>query len=108
MEVSFLVSAGRPDFPLDLAARSLVDGDRIAIHSDHAQIVAIVKDEPSARPGVVSIAHAWGDLPSENVDVVTHGSSTNRFIRTDRDTNPLNPMPRMSAIPVSIVSLPYR
>ena len=43
--------------PADPAARELVDGERIAIHSEHAQIMAIVKDDPSVRPGVVTMAH---------------------------------------------------
>ena len=92
--------------PADLAARGLVDGDQIAIHSDHSRIMAIVQGDPAVRPGVVSMAHAWGGLPSEEVDVATHGSSTNRLISTDRDTDPINAMPRMSAIPVNIVPLP--
>jgi anaerobic selenocysteine-containing dehydrogenase len=92
--------------PNDLAARGLVDGDRIAIHSDHESIVAIVAGDATVRPGVVSMAHAWGGLPGENVNVATHGASTNKLISTDRDTDPINAMPRMSAIPVNIVPLP--
>lgn len=92
--------------PLDLAERGLVDGDKIAIHSDHASIIAIVEGDATVRRGVISMAHAWGGLPGENVDVATHGASTNRLISTDRDTDPINAMPRMSAIPVNIVPLP--
>jgi anaerobic selenocysteine-containing dehydrogenase len=92
--------------PADLEARGLADGDRVAIYSDHSRITAIVLGDPSVRPGVVSMAHAWGGLPSEEVDVASHGSSTNRLISTDRDTDPINAMPRMSAIPVNIVPLP--
>ncbi len=92
--------------PADLADRGLVDGDRIAIDSDHARIMAIVAADPTVRRGVVSMAHAWGGLPGESVDIATHGSSTNRLISTDRDTDPVNAMPRMSAIPVNIVPLP--
>ncbi|MNF07928.1 hypothetical protein D3C80_2082150 [compost metagenome] len=49
------------------------------------------------------MAHAWGGLPGENVDLSTHGASTNMLISTDRDVEPINAMPRMSAIPVNIV-----
>lgn len=89
--------------PEDLAADGLTSGDRIQITSDHAQISAIVQADPTLRRGVVSMAHAWGPLPGESMDTATHGASTNMLISTDRNVEPLNSMPRMSAIPVNIV-----
>ena len=89
--------------PDDLASQGLTTGDRIEISSDHARISAIVQADPTVRPGVVSMTHAWGPLPGESMDIATHGSSTNMLISTDRDVEPINAMPRMSAIPVNIV-----
>ncbi|HBO3353833.1 TPA: molybdopterin-dependent oxidoreductase [Pseudomonas aeruginosa] len=88
--------------PEDMAANGLDNGDHIEISSDHACITAIVEADAAVRPGVVSMAHAWGGLPGENADPATHGSSTNMLISTDRDVEPVNAMPRMSAIPVNI------
>ena len=68
-------------------------------------ITGIVEADDTVRSGVVSMAVAWGGLPGEKVDVATSGASTNMLISTDRDTEPLNAMPRMSAIPVNIVPL---
>lgn len=48
------------------------------------------------------MAVAWGGLPGENLDPSSHGSSTNMLITTDRNVDPLNSMPRMSAIPVNV------
>ncbi len=89
--------------PADLAALGLATGDRATISSDHASIDAIVEGDAMVRPGVVSMAVAWGGLPGEDLDPASHGSSTNMLISTDRDADPLNAMPRMSAIPVNIV-----
>ncbi len=89
--------------PEDMATYGLENGDRIEIVSDHSRIAAIVEADAAVRTGVVSMAHAWGGLPGENVDLSTHGASTNMLISTDRDVEPINAMPRMSAIPVNIV-----
>ncbi|WP_068072327.1 molybdopterin-containing oxidoreductase family protein [Novosphingobium lentum] len=88
--------------PADLAEMGLASGDHVTISSDHASIEAIVEADSAVRPGVVSMAVAWGGLPGENLDPALHGSSTNMLITTDRHADPLNAMPRMSAIPVNI------
>ena len=88
--------------PGDLAALGLASGDQVVITSDHASIEAIVESDPAVRSGVISMAVAWGGLPGENLDPSSHGSSTNMLITTDRNVDPLNSMPRMSAIPVNV------
>lgn len=88
--------------PADLGDLGLASGDRVVITSDHSSIEAIVEGDPAVRPGVVSMAVAWGGLPGENLDPSSHGSSTNMLITTDRDVDPVNAMPRMSAIPVNV------
>ena len=89
----------------DLAALGLGNGGRITITSDNASIVAIAQGDPAVRPGVVSMAVAWGGLPGDGADPAEQGASTNMLISTDRDVDPLNAMPRMSAIPVNIAAL---
>jgi len=88
--------------PDDLAELGLVNGDHVMITSDHDSIEAIVESDPAVRRGVVSMAVAWGGLPGEAPDPARKGSSTNMLISTDRDVDPVNAMPRMSAIPVKL------
>lgn len=88
--------------PDDMMELDLRDGDRIVITSDHASIEAIAEGDPSLRSGVVSMAVAWGGLPGEDLDPAKHGASTNMLISTDRNVEPINAMPRMSAIPVNL------
>lgn len=88
--------------PDDLAELGFVSGDHVLITSDHASIEAIVESDPMVRRGVVSMAVAWGGLPGEQADPARKGSSTNMLISTDRNVDPLNSMPRMSAVPVRL------
>jgi len=84
--------------PDDLAALGVSPGDGVAIASDHGRIVAVAQPDKALRRGVVSIAHCWGGLPGEE----GAGVNTNLLIAADRDVQPFNAMPRMSAIPVTI------
>ena len=87
--------------PDELSALGVADGDRIIISSDTATIPAVVAADPTVRCGVVSMTHGWGSLPDET-DYDRHGSNTGLLISTDRDLDPINAMPRMSAIPVNV------
>ncbi len=91
--------------PEDLVELGIASGDHVVITSDHASIEAIVESDPMVRRGVVSMAVAWGGLPGEKPDTAHKGSSTNMLISTDRDVDPVNAMPRMSAIPVKICAI---
>jgi len=62
---------------------------------------AIVQSDATVRRGVVSMSHGFGGMPGESV-YERDGSSTGALISTDRDLDPINAMPRMSAIPVRI------
>lgn len=87
--------------PDELAVLGIEEGDRIEITSDAGSIPAEVKADNTVRPGVVSITHGWGTLPGET-DYQRDGSNTGLLISTDRDLDPINAMPRMSAIPVNV------
>lgn len=91
--------------PDDLTHYGLKSGDRIELVSDHGRVTAIVEGDQSVRPGVVSMAHAWGGLPNENMDVAEYGACANKLISTDRNLEWINAMPRQSAIPINIVPL---
>ena len=87
--------------PDDIAELGIAAGDKITITSDAGSIPAIVAAEPELRRGVVSMSHGWGTLPGETV-YEQDGSNTGLLISTDRDLDPINAMPRMSAIPVRL------
>ena len=88
--------------PDDLAALKLSSGDLVEIESAAGTLLGIVEAAEDIKPGVISMAHAWGDLPDNGGEVRTQGSSTNRLVDDDRTYNPITGMPRMSAIPVNL------
>lgn len=88
--------------PDDLAALGLADGDRIEIVSGHGRIPAIVEADADVRPGVVSMSHSWGGLPDDPEPYEQVGAYTGLLISTDQELEPINAMPRMSAVPVRI------
>lgn len=87
--------------PADLAMLGVADGEKVAIASDYATVPANAAADATVRRGVVSMTHGFGTLPEETV-YERDGSSTSMLISTDRDLDPLNAMPRMSAIPVKV------
>jgi len=90
--------------PTDLANLGLVSGDVVEISSDHDTILGVVESEPEIRLGVVSMPHAFGDLPTPENDLKIReiGSNTGRLSSVDRDYDPYTGIPRMSAIPVQV------
>lgn len=88
--------------PDDLEALGLSSGDLVEIESDHAKILGIVRASDDLKPGVVSMAHAWGDGPEDDARVREIGSSTNRLVNNATHYDPITGMARQSAIPVKI------
>jgi anaerobic selenocysteine-containing dehydrogenase len=87
--------------PADMAALELAAGDRVRVTSDNETLSAIVAADPKLRRGVVSMTHGWGGLPGDG-DVSETGVSSSRFVTTDAHLDPINAMPRLSAIPVAL------
>jgi anaerobic selenocysteine-containing dehydrogenase len=78
----------------------LVPGDQIQIQSARSSIRAIIQPDDTLRPGLVSMAHAFGDLPNDD-DVLRHGSNVGRLLSADQ-LQPYTGQPLMSNIPVAI------
>jgi anaerobic selenocysteine-containing dehydrogenase len=88
--------------PSDLAALGLADGGAIEIVSARASIDGFAVPADDIRPGTVSMAHCWGDLPDTADEANRFGSSASRLIFNDRDFDPLTGIPRMSNILVDV------
>lgn len=113
--LNFPVSRAREPYnpaylnPQYLAAIRIADGDWIEIQSDHGLLQAIAKVDDTVGPGAVSMTHCWGGLAEDGRPFTEVGVNTNLLVSTDRDCEPINAMPRMSAIPVQLrpISAPH-
>jgi anaerobic selenocysteine-containing dehydrogenase len=101
---------GNPAYlnPHDMKAAGIESGDMVEIESGHGKIVGVARAEEGILPGVVSMSHAWGDLPESERTPFRRavGACTNRLIANDSNYEPLVGMCRQSAIPVNIRRLP--
>lgn len=87
--------------PEDLARLGVTPGDRIEITSAYGRVMAIVAEDKNLRPGVISIAHGWGAVEDDS-DPAISGTCVNLLIDLDRNFEPINSMPHMSAVPVNL------
>ena len=75
------------------------------IESAHDFIYTIAEATTDVKPGVVSVAHAHGDVPEHDGAVRGIGGNTGRLVATDRDFEPISGMPRQSALLVRVCAL---
>lgn len=92
--------------PDDMLKLGISSNDSVQIESVGGAIKAVAMADPAVKASIVSMAHGWGGHPDSD-DYKTEGSSTNLLISTDRDLDPINAMPWMSAIPITIVQLEH-
>ena len=88
--------------PDDLEALGVNSGDLIEIQGAYGMLVGVAEAAKDVKPGVISMAHAWGDIPGNWGEVREKGSSTNRLIDDHKTYDPITGQPRMTAIPVNV------
>jgi len=72
----------------------------------NAAIFGVAEAAEDIPPGVVSMAHAWGDPEAARKEVREVGASTTRLVDNARHFDPITGMARQSAIPVNIRPAP--
>jgi anaerobic selenocysteine-containing dehydrogenase len=88
--------------PQDLSDMHLTSGDVVRISSETGSILGVAQATDDVRPGVISMAHGWGDTPENDHLVRSIGGSTSRLVTLDRNWEPYTGMGRQSAIPVNV------
>jgi anaerobic selenocysteine-containing dehydrogenase len=88
--------------PDDLASLGAAEGDVVTIASDHGSVAAVVAADRRVRRGVVSMTHGHGDLPGRDDDPRLYGTNANALTSADADVQPINAMPQLTAVPVSV------
>lgn len=91
--------------PSDLARWGVSDGDLVDITSPRSTLRTVIKAAPDVKPGSVSMAHSWGDLPGEAgppADPRLLGDTTGRLADCASAFDPITGLPVMSAIPVQV------
>jgi anaerobic selenocysteine-containing dehydrogenase len=92
--------------PADLEELGARSGDVVEIASAHASIYGVAEAADDVAPGVISMAHAWGDPGANPKEVREIGASTNALISNEVDFDPITGMARQSAIPVNVRRAP--
>jgi anaerobic selenocysteine-containing dehydrogenase len=88
--------------PDDLTSLGLHAGEVVRITSARAEILGIVEPDDTLLPGLVSMAHAFGDSPDRDQEFRQIGSCTSRLLFNDVGVERYTGQPRMSNIPVRI------
>jgi anaerobic selenocysteine-containing dehydrogenase len=88
--------------PHDLACLGVREDDLLEISTPHARIVGVAKAAANLKPGVISMAHAFGARGDEAAAVRAYGASTNRLVNDEEDYDPITGACRQSAIAVQV------
>lgn len=88
--------------PRDLEGLGVATGDVIRIDSEAGHVYAVAEASEAMRPGIVSMAHAWGDPAVGKEGVREIGGGTNRLVKETVNYDPITGQSLQSAIPVRI------
>ena len=86
--------------PDDAQALQLSEGALVRVIGEHGSIEAVIEVDGHQKPGVVAMSHGWGGLPDRPGDVRRGGVCTSLLVSDRHDLEPINSMPRMTALPV--------
>jgi anaerobic selenocysteine-containing dehydrogenase len=88
--------------PDDLADLGIAEGDRVSIASAYGAVNTVVRAEERLRRGVVSMTHMFGPLVGTGDLERDGGANLGQLTSLSEHVQPINFMPRFSAVPVSI------
>jgi anaerobic selenocysteine-containing dehydrogenase len=104
---------GRDDNPLfmhpdDAAARGLAEGARARVWNDHGEVVAAISFDPDLLPGVVAMAHGWGNQGTSGMRVAQEhpGVNASALLPSGRGSfEPLSSQAHMTGVPVEVAAV---
>ena len=88
--------------PDDLVTLGLEPGDAIELRSTTGVLRTVVAADATLRRGLVSITHAYGDVPGSELGFQVTGSNANLLVRSDANHDRITGMPQLSNIPVAV------
>lgn len=88
--------------PADLAEAEIAEGDEVEIASEYGAIRTLVKAEERLRRGVVSMTHMFGPLVGSGDWRADGGANVGQLTSLTEHVQPINFMPRFSAIPINV------
>lgn len=88
--------------PDDMRDAGIADGATIEIESEAGKILGVARGEDRLRRGVVSMTHLFGTLGQSTDPRAQRGSNTGALTSLKDHIEPINFMPRFSAIPVNV------
>jgi anaerobic selenocysteine-containing dehydrogenase len=84
-----------------MRALGLATGDRVMVESGHGRVEGIVEGTDDLLPGVIGLAHGWGD-PLGPADVRERGTNVQRLIPQAEHFDPVTGLAQQSAVPVNV------
>jgi anaerobic selenocysteine-containing dehydrogenase len=103
---------GRDDNPLfmhpdDATARGLAEGARARVWNEHGEVEAVVSFDADLLPGVVAMAHGWGNRNTSGMRVAqAHpGVNASALLPSGRGSfEPLSSQAHMTGVPVEVAA----
>jgi anaerobic selenocysteine-containing dehydrogenase len=92
--------------PDDMARSEVKSAMMVELKTRHGTAVGFVEADPDLRPGVVAMTHGFGARHGVPYEPRLHGTNVNQLLSWEDDNDPYNGMPRMGAVPISI--LPFK
>jgi anaerobic selenocysteine-containing dehydrogenase len=88
--------------PHDMLADGIEDGDTIEVASAFGSLLTLAKAEARLRRGVVSMTHMFGPLIGSGDPIADGGANPGQLTSLSEHVQPINFMPRFSAVPVNV------